>query len=241
MEKLLDCSQILHAMDFYFSALKDVLGTQSEITDSEIALQAFFTEYRQLATNFQINEISLENINKLHARIVFFSRKVNVYRSTAVQTKRIFNKIDALSYSVPFAICKKNILEYDADFEIEFENFWCSFMSRQEQSWYKKMSSKNGEEHGQDEDEMLKMIGEINDEATLIIKRIEMDEEKGEVIMRDEGNFEERRIAILDIISRKLNKIQHAREMKRVALEENMQKLELNEAYFVSTTYIFNL
>ena len=56
MEKLLDCSQILHAMDFYFSALKDVLGTQSEITDSEIALQAFFTEYRQLATNFQINE-----------------------------------------------------------------------------------------------------------------------------------------------------------------------------------------
>ena len=68
-----------------------------------------------------------------------------------------------------------------------------------------------------------------------------MDEEKGEVIMRDEGNFEERRIAILDIISRKLNKIQHAREMKRVALEENMQKLELNEAYFVSTTYIFNL
>ena len=59
---------------FLFLTLKDKLGTQSELTDSEIALQAFFDEYKQIATTFEMNEVLLENINKLHSRLVCFSK-----------------------------------------------------------------------------------------------------------------------------------------------------------------------
>ena len=59
---------------FLFLTLKDKLGTQSELTDSEIALQSFFDEYKQIATNFEMNEVLLENINKLHSRLVCFSK-----------------------------------------------------------------------------------------------------------------------------------------------------------------------
>ena len=76
---------------FLFLTLKDKLGTQSELTDSEIALQSFFDEYKQIATNFEMNEVLLENINKLHSRLVSEISLEAFFDDLQKSSKKIWN------------------------------------------------------------------------------------------------------------------------------------------------------
>ena len=80
-------------------------------------------------------------------------------------------------------------------------------------------------------------MNEESSHATLIIKRIEM-EERGEMTIEDEKNVEEGRLVVVEIISKKL-KFHDAREMKKVALDENREKIDFNEPYITSIINTF--
>ena len=56
--------------------------------------------------------------------------------------------------------------------------------------------------------------------------------------IEDEVNIEKGRLVVVEIISKKL-KFHHAREMKKVALDENREKIDFNKPYITSIINTF--
>ena len=68
----------------------------------------------------------------------------------------------------------------------DFEKFWCSQMSNEEQNFYKKISETVKIDFNQKEDVILEKIGIIKEEVSIKLKKLEEDEKKSQIYVSSE-------------------------------------------------------
>ena len=147
-----------------------------------------------------------------------------------------------LNFSTPIGTMETFVDEYietseEHEEDIDFEKFWCSQISKEEQKFYIKISETAKIDFNQKEDEILEKIGIINEEVSIELKKLEEDENNFQIDVSSlvsQLTKEERNQFLIQLLETKTNWMEFFLEKKRLQEIGISEEIRTNESELVS-------
>ena len=245
IDSLIDIGIILYEVEFFFHKLREKLKSHWEKSPCELKLEAHLKEFRNFCKMFSDKDISAElQVKCFLLKVIsnFFKKKLFIDQLATKEKLKLLRQRRTLNFSTPIGTMETFVDEYietseEHEEDIDFEKFWCSQISKEEQNFYIKISETAKIDFNQKEDEILEKIGIINEEVSIELKKLEEDENNFQIDVSSlvsQLTKEERNQFLIQLLETKTNWMELFLEKKRLQEIGISEEIRTNESELVS-------